>query len=64
MAKFNVIFEPLCGNQVKPLWVDAEHSEDIDVQSLGDNIDPSGYNSADWHIRDAFGITVRCAPIS
>lgn len=63
MSKFQIIFEPINGTQsTKSVWVEAEDAADIEVSAIGDNIDPAAYNSADWHMRDAFGAIVRCSP--
>ena len=61
MNNFQIIFEPINGTQrTKSVWVKAEDAADIDVCAIGDNIDTVAYNSADWHMRDAFGKVVRC----
>ena len=47
------------------ITVQAEHVDDIDVWSVGDNLDPSAHNSADWHIRSRdSGEVLRCSPVA
>lgn len=59
MTAFQVNFRPF--DEISPnhvVQVDAEHMDDIDIRALGDNIDPSVFNSADWFITSANGSVV------